>query len=178
MAISKAKKQELLTELVDKFKNAKSGVFAGFGSTNITEQDELRNTLRKGKGELKIAKKTIIKIALKEAGIAGEVSDADFTGEIAIALSYEDPTFGAQTVKKLGKKIPNLSLRCGFFEGKLLNQSEVKELADLPSKEVLIAKLMGSMLAPISGFASVGSNTIAGFVRVIDKHQQNLAQQG
>ena len=174
MALSKEKKQQHIDALVEKIKAASSVAFFTYGGTTVAQQTALRKALREQGAEMKVAKKTLVKIAVKEAGIEGELSDEAMEGQVAVAFSNEEPTVGPQAVKKLSKDIEQISLKGGIFEGKTLSVAEVKELADLPSKEVLIGKLLGSMQAPLSGFVGVGNNIVSGFVRVLDGHRENL----
>ncbi|MBT4937233.1 50S ribosomal protein L10 [Candidatus Peregrinibacteria bacterium] len=171
MPLSKDQKQELLKELVEKMKESKSIVFANYSGTTVEEQTKLRKELLANNAELKVTKKTLIRLAAKELGVEGLSGDS-LEGQIVLALSYEDPTVAAQTIKKHSKTVKALKLKGGIFEGKELGLSGVTELADLPPKDVLIAKLLGTLQAPIQGFASVGSGVVGGFVRVLNAHRE------
>lgn len=173
MAITREKKQEQLQVLIEKMQKAKSVVFAKYSETTVANQNKVRNALRAQHAELKVAKKTLIRLAAKSLGIEN-IPDEALAGQIAVAFSYEDATAGAQILKKLSREIPEISLIGGLFEGKALGTAEIKELADLPSREVLLAKLLGSMLSPVSGFVGVGSGIISSFVRVLDGQRKKL----
>lgn len=174
MATTKDRKSEQLQELVQKIQAASSVAFFTYGGTSVVQQNQIRAALRAKGAEMKVAKKTLIKIAVREAGIVGDISDDDLEGQIAVAFSSGEPTTGPQAIKTLAKKIEEIDLKGGVFEGKTLSLTEVKELADLPSKEVLISRLLGSMQSPLSGFVGVGNNVISGFVRVLNGHAEKL----
>ena len=173
MAITREKKQQQLQVLIEKMQKAKSIVFAKYSETSVANQNKVRNALRAQHAELKVAKKTLIRLAAKSIGIENILDEA-LEGQIAVAFSYEDAIAGAQILKKLSKEIPEIALKGGIFEGKALGTADIIELASLPSKEVLIARLLGSMLSPVSGFVGVGSGIISGFVRVLDGRAKKL----
>jgi len=173
MALTKQQKQEQIQALVEKMQKSKSVAFASYTGVPMAAQTELRQSLRSNGAELKVAKKTLIALAAKEAGFEGfETSVLD--GQVVAAFSYEEPTAGPQALKKFAKAFKQIELQAGLFEGKSLSKAQVQELADLPPREVLLAKLLGSMMAPVSGFVGVGSNVISGFVRVLNGHKENL----
>jgi large subunit ribosomal protein L10 len=173
MALTKQQKQEQIAQLTELMKKSQSVAFASYTDISVADQTQIRNELREGGAELKVAKKTLLALAAKEAGFEGFSTDM-LDGQIVAAFSYEEPTTGPQVLKKAGKTLKSIKLQAGLFEGKALAKAQVQELADLPPREVLLAKLMGSMMSPLSGFVGVGSNVISGFVRVLDGHRENL----
>ena len=176
MPLSKDQKQVLLDELIEKMKKAESVTFANYTSTTVAEQSKLRRDLRDNNAELQVVKKTLIKLAAKEIGVT-DIADESLEGQIVMALSYDDPMVGAQTIKKHSKEVKNFVLKGGIFEGKALDGKEIKAFADLPSKDVLLAKLIGSMQSPISGFVGVSSAVVGGFVRVVNAYQEQRVEQ-
>jgi large subunit ribosomal protein L10 len=175
IAQTREQKTQQIKDLVSKIQEAKSVVFANYSHISVAKQTQLRNFLRSNNAELKVAKKTLFKKAAEELGY-GEISDDVLDGQIVVAFSYEDPTVSAQAIKKMSKEVESLSLKGGLFEGKILSCSDVNELADLPPREVLIAKLLGSMMSPVSGFVSASNGVISGFVRVLNAHTEKLSQ--
>ncbi len=173
MAISKEQKEEMLKQLIEKMKEAKSIVFTVLKGVSVADQQKLRRALRERNAELKVTKKTLIRLAAKEIGVE-EISDEALEGQIAVTFSYGEPTTGPQEINKIAKTSKNVVLKGGIFEGRALGLAEVKELADLPSREVLLAKLMGTFMAPLQGFVSCSSGVVAGFVRVLNAHKENL----
>jgi len=154
---------------------AKSVVFADYKGISTANQTKLRRQLLAQNAEMQVAKKTLMRIAAEKLGVEKLASSA-LEGQILVAFSYEDAITGAKVIKDMSKKVKELKLTGGIFENRPLNASDVQELADLPSKEVLVAKLLGTLLAPIQGFAQVGNGVIGGFVRVLNAHAENLSK--
>jgi len=168
MTITRQKKEEILVELVKKFKEAQSIVFAQNKGLTVFETKELKNKLREKGAEMKVAKKTLMKIAAKEAGYEGEISNEVMDGAVGAVFSNDDLVAGAKVVYDYAKKHKALSLLGGLLDGKVLTLAETNTLATLPSKEELLTKLVYLLKSPISGFHGVLNNTVAGFVRALD----------
>jgi large subunit ribosomal protein L10 len=166
MAVTKEQKKEILADLIEKFKKAKSVAFAENKGLTVGELAELRGGLRAKNAEMKVAKKTLVKLAAKEVGY--EVPDEVLVGAVGTVFSYDDVVAGAKSVNDFAKKHPKVDLLGGLMDGKVLLLAEIKTLASLPSKEELIAKLLYMLKYPITGFHGVLKGTMAGFVRVLD----------
>lgn len=167
MAVTKGKKQEVLKELVENMKNAKSVIFADNHGLSVKDLHSLRGKMREKGVSYKVAKKTLIRLAAKENGYDGIPADV-LAGQVGVAFSMEDELSAAKLIHEVAKKNKNLKLLGALFEGKVLSIEETKQLATLPSKEELIAKFIFVIKSPISGFHSVLNNTLAGFVRALD----------
>ena len=167
MAITRQKKEEILAELITKFKDAKSVVFAENKGLSVHEIQELRGDLREKNAEMKVAKKTLFKIAAKEAGYE-DIPDGSMTGAAGAVFSYDDIVAGAKTIYDYAKEHDALALLGGLMDGKVMTNEEAKTLATIPSKEELMAKLVYILKSPISGFHGVLNNTLGGFVRALD----------
>ncbi len=167
MAVTKAQKEETLKDLVEKMKNAKSVVFSQFHGLNVNDMHSLRDSMREKGVSFKVAKKTLIKLAAKEAGF-DEIPGESLDGPVAVAFSMEDELAAAKLIYETSKKVEGLKLLGAIFEGKILSISEAKELAMLPGKDELLAKFVYILKSPIQGFHGVLNNTISGFVRVLD----------
>ncbi|MFZ2193029.1 MAG: 50S ribosomal protein L10 [Candidatus Moraniibacteriota bacterium] len=158
--------KELITkELVEKLKEAKAVVFSDFKGMTMKDLVALRKELRTESISLKVVKKTLIDIALKEAGIAASVKDME--GQIAIAVSPKDEVAAAKIISNFAKTNTNLKVTGGVLDGKMLSTEEVVALSKLPSKQELLAKFIGTINAPVSGFVRVLSGNISGLVRVL-----------
>lgn len=167
MTVTRSQKEQSLAELVEKFKAAKSVVFSQNNGLTVNELQELRKGLLANKAELKVAKKTLMKIAAKEAGYP-DIPTGEMQGPVAAVFSYDDIIVGAKSIYDYAKKHKALALLGGLLDGKVLSIAEAKTLATLPSKEELIAKLLYMFKYPITGFHGVLKNTMAGFVRALD----------
>ncbi len=173
MAITKEKKAEILQDLVEKFGKSKTVVFSDYRGLDVSSISDLRNKLRESGSEAKVAKKTLIKLAVKENNL-GEIGDDIMKGPVAVTFSYEDEFSGLKVLFNFSKDNENLKLLGGIIDGKIVSGDEIIALAKLPSKEELYAKLLGSLNSPISGFVGIASNLISGFVRVLNAYKDTL----
>jgi len=164
MATSRQQKEEILKEITEDMAAAKGVVFVDLLGLTVEQSQELRNKLREKGVKTKVAKKTLIMLAGKENGLEIEKSLLD--GQIALAFSMDDEIAAAQELYKMGKANEKIKLVGGIFEGKVAGKDMIMQVAQLPSKEELLAKLVGSMRAPVSGFHGVLHNTLRGFVQV------------
>ena len=146
-------KQAAVADIKAKFEQAKSVVMIDYRGMTVAEVTELRNQFRKNGCEYAVLKNTLVKLAAKEAGLEG--FDPFLNGPTAVAFSYDDLVAPAKVVKTFMDKSKKLTIKCGVCDGDFLDENGVKALADLPSKEVLIAKIMGSMMSAVSKFVYV-----------------------
>jgi large subunit ribosomal protein L10 len=165
--LNKENKQELVAEMHDKLQRAQAVFLADFRGMNVGQATELRNELRKANAEYKVVKNTLLEIASK--GTDKEGLNPYYAGPTAIALCYDDPVAAAKVLSRFNKENTNpFTLKAGVLTGKTINVADIQALADLPSREVLIAKMLGSMQAPASNFVRVLSAVPGGFVRALD----------
>lgn len=160
------KNQEALKDLTEKFKSMKGMIMTEYHGLSVSQISELRNSLRKSGCEYLVVKNTLSKIALKEIGM--EAANEYFEGPTAIVVESDDPVSPAKVVSEFAKKCDKLVIKAGILDGKVIAEKEIKALASLPTKEVLIGKMLGSMNAPISGFVNVLNGTIRSFVCVLN----------
>ena len=125
----------------------------------------LRRELKKEGVELKVAKKTLIKLALKDAGL--EIDAKKFEGQLALAISSQDEVAAARIIAKTAKTNENLKMIGGILGIKELSADEVKALSLIPSKLELLAKLVSSINAPVSGFVNVLAGNLRGLVQAL-----------
>ncbi|GHT64797.1 50S ribosomal protein L10 [Endomicrobiia bacterium] len=156
--------QEAVKSLAGKFKVMKGLILTEYHGLTVEEISELRSKLRLLDSEYTVVKNTLSEIALKEAGIeAGE----NFSGPIALVIENGDIVSPAKVVVDFAKTHAKLKLRAGFLEGKFVDAAVIEQLSALPSREVLLAKMLGSMNAPIVGFVNVLAANIRGLVTVL-----------
>ncbi len=172
MAVTKQKKEEILAELVDKFGRSKSVVFANYRGLDVASISELRSELRKEDAEMKVAKKTLIGLAAKDS--VGELDKSVMEGPVVVAFSYEDPLSGIRILFKFSKKSENLKLLGGIIDGKMVGPDIIEQYAKIPSREELLAKFIGSMNSPISGFVGIGNSLIGGIVRALSAYKDTM----
>ncbi len=162
---TKQQKEELIRELAQKLKGSKAIVFSDYKGLQVKDLTALRKELREAGVELKVLKKTLINLALKDAGIEADVKKME--GQIAIAVSSQDEVAAAKIIAKAAKANENLKIVGGILGIKELSAAEVNALAKLPSKEELLAKFVGTINAPVSGFVNVLAGNLRSLVNVL-----------
>ena len=140
-------KAAAVAELVEDFKSADATVVTEYRGLTVTAIKELRRSLGSDT-KYKVAKNTLVKLAAKEAGVV--VDDALLTGPTAVAFVKGDSVNAAKSLKNFQKENPFLVIKGGIFEGKAVTTAEIMKLADLESREVLLAKLAGAMKASMA----------------------------
>jgi len=172
MPVTKQKKEEIVAELTDLFKNSKSVVFAQNHGISVKDVQTLRRNLRENDSTYKAAKKTLIKLAAKNAGF-DEIPEEALDGQVAVAFSMNDEIAAAKTLYDFSKTNDTVKLLSAFMEGKTLSKEETIELAKIPGKDELLAKMVGSMKSPISGFHGVLYSLLRSFVGVVDAYKDS-----
>lgn len=154
-------KQEVVEEIKQLIQNSSSVVIVGYQGITAEQDTELRAELRKGEVTYKVLKNRLVRIALNELGYTE--FDALLEGPNAVAFSpAKDPVIAAKVLCDTAAKNKNLVIKAGIVDGTAIDVNGVKELASLPSKEVLVAKVLGTVQAPITGFVRVLNGTIGG----------------
>lgn len=159
--------KKLLTEsLKEKIAKAKSIVFVDYRGLTVIQVDELRTKLKKENIEYKVIKNSTISFAVRD----GELKELEpfLNGPTAIAISYDDEIITSKLISEFSKSNEKLEIKAGVVDGKIITIDEIKVLASIPSKEVLIARMLGGLNAPISGLANVLNANIKGLVVVLN----------
>ncbi|KXB44392.1 hypothetical protein HMPREF3188_01287 [Tissierellia bacterium KA00581] len=143
-------KQAVVSGIKEKIENSGSLVLVDYRGLTVEEVTDLRKKYREAGVQYKVYKNTMMKIAFKELGF--EDFNQYLQGPSAVAFSSEDVTAAARITNEFAKNNEKLVIKAGILEGKLLDAQEVKAVANIPSREVLIAKLLGSFKAPVSNF--------------------------
>jgi len=151
--LTRKQKEEIVKNLAEEIKAAKAVVFSDFKGLEVKDMTSLKKELKKEGASFKVAKKNLINIALKNTGADLDVKKME--GQIAVSASSEDETAVAKIISKFSKKNENLKILGGLLGVKEMSAEEIKALAKLPSKEELLAKLVGSLSSPLSGFMNV-----------------------
>lgn len=156
------KKQEEVSGISEKFANSPSIVVVDTRGLTVEEDTELRVLLRKAGVTFKVTKNTLAVRAAEQIGVVG--SETLFVGPTAVATHESDVTAAAKILTEYAKKHDKLKVKGAILEGKIVDAEGVKEIANLPSREVLIAKVLGGFNAPISGLVNVLNGNIRGLV--------------
>lgn len=159
MAVTRAKKSEILSTLIENIKNAKSIGFAQTNGLTVSEFSDLRADLRTVNTTYNLAKKTLVRIAVKEA-LGIDLDLALLPGQVWVICSNDDAVAwlsktNAYITKAYNKKVQvqKISWVASIFEGKVNGLEETKVIASMPSRETLLSRLVGSMMSPLSGMA-------------------------
>ncbi len=174
MSASKEARLELSKVIKEKIQDSKSVVFVKFSGLTVAEDTELRREFRKNNVEYKVYKNTLIRYAFHELGVNS--FDDDLNGPTAVAFG-SDETGAAKVIIDAAKKYQDkITVKCAFVDGGRVDANGVKALAAMPSKEQLIAKMLGSMQAPLSNFVGVLSAMPRSLVIALNAVAEKKAQ--
>ncbi|MFD9814269.1 50S ribosomal protein L10 [Streptomyces sp. NPDC059080] len=162
-------------EITDKFRNSNAAVVTAYTGLTVAQIKDLRRSLGDN-AQYRVVKNTLTKIAAQEAGIS--VLDEHLQGSTAVAFVTGDPVEAAKGLRDFAKENQNLVIKGGVFEGKALSADDIKKLADLESREVLLSKLAGAFKAKQSQAASVFQALPSKLVRTVDALRAQQAEQG
>ena len=168
-------KKAMVNKLTEKLKSSCAGVVVSYKGINVADDTQLRKDLRESGVEYMVAKNTLLRFAAKDAGL--EELNSVFEGSTAIALSENDYVAASKILCKFAKDHEFFKIKSGFIDDSVIDEKEIKNLAKLPSREVLVAQVLGGLNAPIAGFANVLQGTIRGLVvalnAIAQKQQEN-----
>lgn len=167
MAKTRQQKEQNVKDLTEKLKKAKSLVFVNFDGLKVKEIEELRKNCRAENIDYLVTKKTLMKKAFKDAGLK-DIDPKSFEKEVATVFSYEDEVAPARIIQDFAKEHEALVAFGGVLEGQFVEQNKIIELSKLPSKDELLAKVVGSIKAPVSGFVNVLSGNLRNLVYVLN----------
>jgi large subunit ribosomal protein L10 len=140
-------KVELVEELREKFSSYQAIFLTDFTGLKVEEMNRLRSRIKQLGGEYRVLKNTLARRALE--GTPCQEMERFFVGPVAAAFAGEDPVAVAKELLAFSREYPNLRFKGGFLQGKVLEPAQVREVANLPSREVLLARLVGSLKSPI-----------------------------
>jgi large subunit ribosomal protein L10 len=166
MAINKEKKKEIVKELRDNIAEQEVVFFINFKGIKGNDSAKLRSELFENQAKVVVAKKTLAKIAFSEEKI--DFDPLSLEKEAGFVFGFEDIAKTAKVLCKFDKE-GVVSVLGGFCEGKVLTAEEAKMIAELPTREELLAKMLGSISAPVSGFMRVLQGNTRGLVTVLSK---------
>lgn len=153
-------KAQIVEEIKEKISSSQSMVLVDYRGLNVAQLTELRKRYRDAGVDYKVYKNTMMRFAFKELGL--EEFNEFLKGPSAVAFGINDPVSAAKISTEFAKTNDKLEIKAGIVDGKVINAEGVKNLAELPSREVLIAQVLGGFNAPIQGFANVLQGTIRG----------------
>ena len=149
-----SEKQAIVAALTERIKNASSGVFVDYKGINVAQDTELRTELRKNDVEYSVIKNTLTRFALDDCGL--KEIDPILNGTTSLATSTGDPIAPFRIISDYSKKLNDVfNIKAAFMDGKVLDETEIKEISALPSKDALYSQVFGTFLAPITSLAVV-----------------------
>jgi large subunit ribosomal protein L10 len=170
-----AKKQEEVKKMVDKYKGAKTIVFADYLGLTVAQDTGFRAFLREKKVSYKVQKNRLLLIALKELGVEG--LESMLQGPTATAMSLSDNILPARLCAEAEKKYKAFEIKGGVVDGKAVNAEGIRELSNLPSKEQLVSRVLGGLNSPITGFVNVLAANLRGLARVLNGIAESKASE-
>ncbi|MBI4133084.1 50S ribosomal protein L10 [Candidatus Uhrbacteria bacterium] len=166
MPKTRTEKEVVVQKLAQGLGRMRAAVFANYEGLKVKEIEELRRTLKKEGIDYTVAKKTLLALAMKQAGKA--IDPKSVPGNFATVISYEDEVAPARILAKFAKDHEALKLVAGILEDHLIDGKTVLALAKLPSKQELLSKLVRSLNAPASGFVNVLAGNLRNFIYALN----------
>ncbi|MBW2673072.1 MAG: 50S ribosomal protein L10 [Deltaproteobacteria bacterium] len=169
--MNKSAKERIVAELHEKLKDVKLAVLADYSGIKVKDITDLRNELRKAESELKVVKNNLLSIALKETDFLP--LDDHLKGPRVLMMNFGDVVEPTKILVEFAKKNEKLEIEAGVLDGRLLSKAQIKALAELPSREILLGKLLSVMVGAQTQLVTVLSAVPRGFVQVLEAHRLN-----
>ena len=171
--MNRKEKEQVILDLGEKVKGFQAAVLTNYRGLNVEQLNHLRQRLREEKISYHVVKNTLMKLASKGTDL--EKLDNFFEGPTAIAISYGDPVLLAKILSEFVKTQPSLEIKVGLIQGKVASPEEVKALATMPSREVLLGQILGGIQGTASQLGAVIYNAIQQVLGIIQARVDQLA---
>ncbi len=171
--MNRKEKEQVISDLGEKVKGFQAAVLTNYRGLNVEQLNHLRQRLREEKISYHVVKNTLMKLASKGTDL--EKLDNFFEGPTAIAISYGDPVLLAKILSEFIKTQPSLEIKVGLIQGKVASPEEVKALATMPSREVLLGQILGGIQGTASQLGAVICNAIQQVLGTIQARVDQLA---
>ena len=173
MAISREKKEKIVSELTEEFKNNIVAVLADYSGLNVSEISELRKKAKEKDVSFKVAKNNLFLLASKNAG--AKLDKDTLKRPVAIAFGHKDEVDAPKTLNDFAKEHESLEILGGIIDSEYATKEAIMDLANLPSREELYAKIVGSLASPLRGLASVLQGNLRGLVLVLNQYKEKVS---
>jgi large subunit ribosomal protein L10 len=176
MAMTKARKAELKTEIAARLQKANATIVAEYRGLTVAELTDLRVRLRESQSEFRVIKNRIAKVAIREDAPGAAPINNALKGPVGLVIVYGDPAKAAKSLVEFGKDKENFKVTAGVFDGKAVTAAELKVISELPPMEVLLARIIGTLVAPHRGLLGVLSGVPRQLVQVINAIKETKPQ--
>ena len=169
----KEQKAEQVEEIAERLKRAKVAILTDYRGLTVSQLQDLRTRLRGGEVEYRVVKNTLARRAAEAAGV--KALDAELKGPVAIAFGYDDLSTPARLINEFVRATRlKLDITGGLVEGRVFTPEQVKQLADLPSRESLIAQLLGTLQSPVGQLVGIMQTPLQQLLGVLDAYKSKL----
>ena len=167
--MDRSRKEQVVAELQEKLKDVKLAILVDYSGLNVRKITELRNELRKSDAELRVIKNTLFKLASKNSEF--KLFDDHLQGPLALIMNFGDVVEPTKALIDFAKKNAELELKVGIMSGTFLTKEQIQELSELPSREVLLGKLLSIMVGAQTSLVSVLSGVPRQFVQLLEAYR-------
>ncbi|HEY3084740.1 MAG TPA: 50S ribosomal protein L10 [Candidatus Dormibacteraeota bacterium] len=169
----KEQKAEQVDVLTEKLRKAKVALLTDYRGLTVTQLQELRGKLRTGDVEYRVVKNTLARRAAEAAGVPGLQTELE--GPVAIAFGYDDLSLPSKLINEFVRTTRlKLDVKGGLVEGRVFSPDQVRQLADLPSRETLIAQLMGTLQSPVGQLVGIMQTPVQQLIGVLNAYKTKL----
>ncbi|MEZ4522836.1 MAG: 50S ribosomal protein L10 [Thermomicrobiales bacterium] len=168
------KKEAAVAELTDAFERSVLTILTDYRGLSVPQLQQLRASLREHQADMRVAKNTLTKIAANSRDITG--LDESLVGPTALVFAWEDPAQPAKVIRDFARSSGILSVKVGLMDGEVLTVDQITAIADLPSRDELIAKVVGGVSSPLYGLVNVMSGPIRSLGYVLQARRDQLEQ--
>ena len=173
--ISKKKKKEIIQDLLDNIKRAKAIYLSKFQGITVSQANDLRSQLREKEGLAKVAKKNLIDIALRRSNYNLGVRNK-YSGSLILSFAFDDPLAVAKIIWNFSKKNKTFQILEGIVEQQIVEKEKIQQLAQIPSRDVLLGQVVGAIASPIRGLNYVLEGNILKLVYALSAIQRTQSQ--
>ncbi len=174
MAITKARKEELVAQYIDLLERSQAVILTDYQGLNVPQMTTLRSQIREANGAYYVTKNTLVKLALENQELT--VPAAWLDGPTAIGFCFEDVPAIAKIITEFADESDLLAIKGAILGDKMVGQERVQKLADLPQTDVLQAQVLGALTAPMSGLVGVLNSALSGLVGVLEARKDQLGE--
>lgn len=163
-------KEHMVMEIADRFKNYPNFFVTSFSNIGVGELEGLRKSLKKDMSAYMVTKSTMLRQAIKKAGINAKAEDFDTskTGTCGVLFTKGDPVAMSRLLMDFSKGHDKVKIRAGFVNGETISLDTIKFMSTLPSRDILLSMTVAGMKSPVTGFVCILRNLLSNFVSVVD----------